>query len=87
MRQFWMKFIFEFLTIDALTTTTCACRVTSLDHKISDNTMENSSIIIILLRQFDEVFRCLRDFVREDLEGDITMIGVECDGRIGHIYE
>jgi hypothetical protein len=81
-RKLRMKFIFKTFAINALTTTTCPSRITSLNHKISDNTMKNRAIVVAFFREFYEVFRCLWDFVRKYFESDITMIGVESDLRV-----
>ena len=84
MRELRVKFIFKAFTIDTLTTTTSPCWISSLNHKISDNTMKNRAIVVAFFREFYEVFRCLWDFVRKYFESDITMIGREKDLRIGH---
>jgi hypothetical protein len=80
--EIWMKFIFKFVSINTLTTPTSTCRITSLKHKISNNTVKNSTIIVASLREFHEVFRSLWDFVSKYLKGNIAMISMEGDSRI-----
>lgn len=81
----WMKFILEFLAIDALTTAACPSRITALDHEIGDDTMKYCSVVVAFSCELDEILRGLRDFVSKYFDGDVTMIGMEGDvGIFGH---
>ena len=55
--QVWIKFIFKLLAIDRRTTSTCPCWVTSLDHKVFDDSVEFGAIVVTSMSQFSEVLQ------------------------------
>ena len=60
------NFILEVLSPAAFTASACACRVTSLNHKVLNDTMECESVIVAVLCQCFEVFHRLRCFFGEE---------------------
>lgn len=79
--QVWMKFIFKLLAIDRRTTSTCPCWVTSLDHKVFDDSVEFGAIVVTSTSQFSEVLTGLWSVLPVQLQHDDPHAAGEEDSR------
>ena len=78
------KLIFESTIPDALASSASTGGISSLDHKISDNSMEDNAIIISLFHESSKVFDRFWGVLWEKFEGDISEVGGEEDFWIWH---
>jgi|GEM_PF-2486997 len=64
MSELGREFVVKFLAVDTLATHPGSGWITSLDHKITDNAVENHSVVVPLASKSDEIStssRCLCD--------------------------
>ena len=72
-----MKLIIKFLAKYTLTSASCSSWITSLNHKVLDNTMENNTIVIPFANESKKIlYRSWREVIRE-FKSNITIIGAE----------
>lgn len=79
------ELIFESAHPETLSTHSCACRITSLDHEVSDHAVKYDTIIVSLFCESEEILYCLGCRCWEELESDVSEVGGEEDTRIRHM--
>ena len=79
MSQFIMKLVRERFSKYALTSTACSSRITTLETKIFDKSMEGKSIVVSILSQLQKVFTRFRDIISMDDNIEIAKIGCHQD--------
>ena len=74
MRELIGELIFEGTMPEGLPSSTRSCRISSLDHEVSDHPMEYNPIIVSLFHESDEVLDSLRCIFWIEFDEDITEI-------------
>lgn len=74
--EFYTRYalISKSLTPDGLSPSACASRISALDHKIFDDSMENNSIVVPFRYKTEKVLACFR-----------SDIGFQCDFKISKV--
>src|SRR5690348_13489387 len=67
------ELILEFLPPNTFSTSTISQRITTLNHKLPDHSMENGVVVISLLRMHNEVLDGFRGSVWEEANMDISV--------------
>jgi hypothetical protein len=70
-----IEFVREFVARAAAAATR---RVAALGHETGDHPVEERPVIELLAGKKDEVVDCVRGFIGEQLEHDISLVGVQC---------
>lgn len=65
--------VFELLPIDGCSATTSACGITTLNHEVGYDAVEDKAIEVIALRERGEVCACLGSVFCVQLDGDIAL--------------
>jgi hypothetical protein len=68
-----VDFVFEFLAVDRAASAAGAGRITSLDHEVRDNAVEDDVVIVASLREGCEVLACLGRMSVVELNGERTL--------------
>ena len=68
--------VFEFVPVDTRAAAPCACGVTSLDHEVGDDSVEDDAVVVVSLRQGREVLACF---------GCVVIVQLDCYGTLGVI--
>ena len=70
------EFILELSAPDTLTTGTISKRVSTLNHKLADDSVEDGIVVITSLRMGDEVLNSLRSGIRVETNVDVAIGGM-----------
>lgn len=70
MLQVRLDLIFKFLAVDRASTSSCAGRVTTLDHEVWDYAVEDDAIVVAALGELREVLACLRRMLFVEFDSD-----------------
>lgn len=71
-----MKLIHEGLAIGAIAAQTCTRRISTLDHKVFDDTMEYCAIVVALHAKLNEIATGTWSFPGPQINFDFTIVGL-----------
>merc|ERR1719483_1423494 len=78
MPQLKAELVFKLPTPDGLPPSPCAEWVSSLDHELPDNPVEDVAIVVTIASMYTEILHSLRTLPGEQVQVDISNSGVYC---------
>ena len=84
--KFFWEFILKWFAVDWLATHTSSSWVSTLNHKVLDNTVENDTIIVAIFWKSYKVSHCFRSMFREELDTQVSVIGLNSRQRTFYCF-